>query len=182
MTDRPGNVLPLVYEGDPRLHTPPPACQWEHPSERGYTTAERLERHFNDLVATMFDAGGVGLAATQVGIDLRIAVVLDVASTLPVPRKGKQPKKPKTVRVWWLINPTLDEFEGTEEGPEGCLSLPGRSAMRTRAAKAVCHTLEPNGGYAAPLRGEGYQARILQHEVDHLEGRLYEDPDRRDVG
>lgn len=112
-----------------------------------------------DMLDTMYEAEGVGLAAPQVGILKRI-VVIDVSA------EGDSPII--------LINPELIETKGEQTGYEGCLSLPGKSGVVTRAnyakVRAYNENMEPY-----EIEGEGLLARALCHELDHLNGKLYVD-------
>lgn len=107
-----------------------------------------------DMLDTMYDAYGVGLAAPQVGILKRI-VVIDVGD-----------------RPWVMINPEITETSGEQTGDEGCLSVPGKSGTVTRpnvvTVKAFNENMEP-----FTLTGEGLLARAICHECEHLDGILY---------
>jgi peptide deformylase len=109
-----------------------------------------------DMLETMYNANGVGLAAPQIGISDRL-VVIDV---------GEGPLI--------LFNPQIMLLEGENKDVEGCLSIPGRNEYITRAEKVtVCyHNLE---GKKISITGTGLLARALQHEIDHLEGILFID-------
>ncbi len=117
-----------------------------------------LEKLVLDLAETMYAAPGVGLAATQVGVTRRVAVV-DVSS----------PEEPKELLA--LINPEIVESEGLEEMEEGCLSLPEfREAIkRPTRIKVLGKNLK---GEPVEIVAEGIMARAIQHELDHLNGRL----------
>ncbi len=116
---------------------------------------DRTKELIDDMFDTMYDAGGVGLAAPQVGILKRI-VVIDVTGEEPV----------------LLINPVILETSGEQSGNEGCLSVPGKTGVVTRPnyvkVKAYDMELKP-----FELEGTELLARAIIHEVDHLEGRLY---------
>ncbi len=112
----------------------------------------------NDMLETMYDACGVGLAAPQVGILKRI-VVIDV--------------DPEEANPYIMINPEILEVsEETQTGEEGCLSVPGKSGVVTRPmrvkARALNMDMEPY-----EIEGEGLLARAICHELDHLDGVLY---------
>jgi peptide deformylase len=114
-----------------------------------------------DLMDTMYDADGVGLAAPQVGVGLRV-IVVDTRE-----EDGEGPLA--------LVNPSIVEASGdTEKAEEGCLSIPGIADIVERPARVVIEALDPEG---RPLRVEadGLRARALQHEVDHLDGVLFLD-------
>ena len=115
----------------------------------------------DDLIVTMHEAPGVGLAAPQVGVDLRVFVV-----DLSVGRV------PGDVIV--LVNPAFTEREGLQLEEEGCLSVPGFNATVPRPARAVVRGLDRHGQPVA-VEGTGLLARALQHEMDHLDGHLFLD-------
>lgn len=115
----------------------------------------------DDMVATMYAERGIGLAAPQIGVDFRIFVV-DVSGG----------RDPGALHV--CINPEWAERDGMQLEEEGCLSLPGFSATVARPARAVVHALDKEG-VPCTVAGTGLLARALQHEMDHLDGRLYID-------
>jgi peptide deformylase len=115
----------------------------------------------NNMVETMIAAPGVGLAAPQVGISQRIIVVDLMART-------------EQVNIKKFINPEIIENEGSETGEEGCLSFPGEYAIVKRAQKILLKALNEKGD-EIKLELEGLPARIVQHEVDHLDGILFID-------
>lgn len=120
----------------------------------------RLPKLLKDMWETMRAANGVGLAAPQVGLSLRLAVI-DV----------KPDGKPQPIV---LINPEIVSREGVLEEEEGCLSIPGLYAKVRRSAKVVVRALDGRG-FPTEVRGEGLLARALQHETDHLDGKLFID-------
>ncbi len=142
-----------VY-GDPVLHT----------AAREATAADGpLDALVEDLFATMYAHSGVGLAAPQIGVPLRV-FVYDCPDDEDVRHRG------------YLINPRLAHTGGMLlREPEGCLSLPGLEAGTVRCDEATAEGSDLEG---APLRvsGTGFFARCLQHELDHLDGTVY--PDR----
>lgn len=124
---------------------------------------------------TMRQAPGVGLAAPQVGVSLRLAVIEDPAELLKemdTTLLAERERRPVPFHV--IINPTITLGEETTEFFEGCLSLTGFSAVVARARRV---TVECWNEHAEPVRIEasGWYARILQHEIDHLNGCLYID-------
>ncbi|MDI9829747.1 peptide deformylase [Streptomyces sp. KAU_LT] len=157
--------LPIVAAGDPVLRRP--AARYE-----GQLDAALLARFVEALRTTMRAAPGVGLAAPQVGVGLRIAVIEDPA---PVPEEVRvvRGRVPQPFRV--LVNPS---YEGT--GParaafyEGCLSVPGYQAVVARHAEVRLRG-EDEHGNAVDEVFTGWPARIVQHETDHLDGTLYLD-------
>ncbi len=114
----------------------------------------------NDMWATMAKARGVGLAAPQIGLSLRVAVI-------DVRPEGKSNRLV-------LINPEILSLDGELNDEEGCLSLPGVYAKLHRRARARVRALDENG-VSREISGEGLLARALQHEIDHLDGKLYVD-------
>ena len=118
---------------------------------------DRTRELIEDMFETMYEAGGVGLAAPQVGIRRQI-VVIDVED-------GNQ---------YVLINPEIIEMEGSQTGSEGCLSVPGKSGQVTRPNKVKVKALDENMEEIV-LEGEELLARAICHEVDHLEGIIFKD-------
>ena len=116
----------------------------------------RLWLLLRDMKETMAKAEGVGLAAPQVGI-LRQVVVIDV---------GDGPIE--------LVNPEIISTEGEQAGPEGCLSIPGRSGYVVRPSKVTVRAQDRNGKFFE-MTGEDLLARAFCHEIDHLKGTLYID-------
>ena len=117
-----------------------------------------VRRLAEDMVDTMYDEVGIGLAAPQVGISLRLMVVGD--------------EEGRAAQV--LVNPAIAEQGGTVTAEEGCLSLPGIFAQVTRAEWVTlqAHDLD---GRPITLRARGLRARVFQHEIDHLDGVLFID-------
>jgi peptide deformylase len=128
------------------------------------------------MFETMYAAPGVGLAAPQVGLPLQIAVIEDRAAyieKLPPEHSAERLRKPVAPHA--VINPRITlEQSGTASFFEGCLSLPGFTAIVPRALKVRVDCLNE---HAEPvtIHAEGWYARILQHEIDHLHGALYID-------
>ena len=114
----------------------------------------RLHKLLKDMRDTLIDSGGVGLAAPQVGI-LRRVVLVDT---------GKE--------ILELINPTLVETAGEQEGPEGCLSVPGRYGLVKRPYYAKVRAQDRHGKWYE-AEGEELIARCFCHELDHLDGIIY---------
>ena len=124
-----------------------------------------LSQIIADMYETMHAANGVGLAAPQIGVDLRLMIFGFDEN----PRYPDEPPVPVTT----LINPWLEVLtEETEEGWEGCLSVPGMRGMVPRATHIrYGGVLEGGGVFAQEARG--FHARVFQHEFDHLNGVLY---------
>ena len=115
---------------------------------------DRLFRLLEDMRETLIDSGGVGLAAPQVGI-LRRVVLVDVGD-----------------EILELINPTLVETDGEQEGAEGCLSVPGKYGLVKRPYWAKVRAQDRNGNWFE-AEGEELIARCFCHELDHLDGIVY---------
>ncbi len=120
---------------------------------------DEIRRLARDLEETMYQADGVGLAAPQVGVPVRM-FAYDV----------RDPEEPAGV----LINPRVESTEGSDRGEEGCLSIPGLQAVVERPARAVLTGLDPDGEEVR-IEAEGLLARCLLHENDHLDGVLFLD-------
>ncbi len=124
---------------------------------------------------TMRDAPGIGLAAPQVGIPLRLAVLEDRAEYhRPMPKDLLAALERKPVAFHAIVNPVITEREGSTEFYEGCLSVAGFSGLVERSYRI---RVECWNEHAEPITIEatGWYARILQHEIDHLDGTLYID-------
>ena len=120
-----------------------------------------IEKLIDDMIETMYAAPGIGLAAPQVGMPLRI-FVLDLSV-------GRDP-----AALHVVINPEFVERDGMQLEEEGCLSLPGFTATVARPKRVVVKGLNRQGDEQT-LEGTGLMARALQHEVDHLNGCLFVD-------
>jgi peptide deformylase len=146
---------------------------------RELTAEEILSAEIQEVIASMYEtmraAPGVGLAAPQIGLPLRIAVIEDRQEYIDKAPPGHAAERERTaVAPHVIINPRLTIEHEIAEFFEGCLSLPGFTAIVPRA-RAV--TVECLNERAEPvtIRARGWYARILQHEIDHLRGMLYID-------
>ena len=118
-----------------------------------------VKKLLDNMLETMYESNGVGLAAPQVGI-LKRVVVVDIGEEGPGPLK--------------LINPEILERSGEQNGPEGCLSCPGMWGDVKRSKYVKVKALTPEGQEII-IEGEDYVARAFQHEIDHLDGILFID-------
>jgi peptide deformylase len=120
-----------------------------------------LQKLVGDMIETMYAAPGIGLAAPQIGVALRVAVV-----DLSLGKPGGE--------LFTLVNPEFVERDGMQLEEEGCLSVPGFNATVARPARVVVRALDCHG---APhtVEGTGLLARAMQHELDHLDGVLFLD-------
>jgi peptide deformylase len=134
-----------------------------------------IQRLIEWMRETMRDAPGVGLAAPQVGLDLQLAVIEDreeLMRTVPPERLAERGRRPVPFHV--IVNPSIELGGESAEFFEGCLSLPGLAAIvpRTLRVRVSCLNHE---GEPAVIEADGWYARILQHEIDHLHGTMYVD-------
>jgi len=154
-------IRPIVKFGDPVLHAP------ADPVDRIDDWTRSL---LDDMIATMYAAPGIGLAAPQIGVPLRV-IVIDLSV-------GEDPS-----RVIRLVNPEFVEREGEQKHEEGCLSVPGYSGSPTRPDRVVVRGLDPEGRERVYTATE-LLARAFCHEIDHLDGLLFVDrlsPLKRDL-
>jgi peptide deformylase len=145
-------IRPILKYGDRILHEPAAPVEALTPD---------VDRLIGDMIETMYAAPGIGLAATQVGIGLRIFVV-DLSL-------GRDPSG-----LIVMVNPEFVDREGMQLEEEGCLSVPGFNATVVRPSRVVVRGLDRS---AAPQEREatGLLARAFQHEIDHLDGTLFVD-------
>lgn len=147
---------------------------------RGLSRDEIRSREIKDLIEsmreTMHDAPGVGLAAPQVGLGLQLAVIEDKPENIKdAPPDFLKDRERKAVPFHVIINPKITlEAPAAVEFFEGCLSLANFTAVVARASKVRVECLDHKGN-AKVIEASGWYARILQHEIDHLDGTIYID-------
>ena len=146
-------LLPILEFPDPRLRTKAAAVA---PAELAEPAFQRL---FDDMFETMYDAPGIGLAASQVDVHKRF-MVIDVTEDKSRPLV--------------FVNPVIGARQGEQVYQEGCLSVPGIYADVTRADQIDVHFLDREGK-PQELRVDGLLAVCIQHEMDHLDGKLFVD-------
>ena len=146
-------LLPILEFPDPRLRTK------AVPVEAANVTTAEFQRLLDDMFETMYDAPGIGLAASQVDVHQRF-MVIDISE------EKNQPQV--------FINPELSDKAGEQVYQEGCLSVPGIFADVTRADEITVRYLDRDGR-AQELATDGLLAVCIQHEMDHLEGKLFVD-------
>ena len=145
-------IRPILRHGADALHRPArPVVDFD----------DDLQTLIDDMIQTMHAAPGIGLAAPQVGVGLRVFVA--------DPSSGRSIDDLVTV-----VNPRIVEQEGAQREEEGCLSLPGFAARVTRSARVVVQGYDREGTEIS-IEGEALFARVLQHELDHLDGTLFVD-------
>jgi peptide deformylase len=149
-------LLDIILEGDPRLR---------QKATRIRTVDDGLRKLAADMFETMREAPGIGLAAPQVGVTLRLIVV-------HVPAGYRDEDDPEFSVT--LVNPEIIRSNGREIDSEGCLSIPGwiGDVPRFDAITVKAMTLDNK---AVRLKARGFPARVLQHEIDHLDGILFTD-------
>jgi peptide deformylase len=143
-------IRPIVKYGNPTLH---------RPAERVDALTPELQVLIDDMIDTMYAAPGIGLAAPQVGVALRLFVV-DVS----VGRRAED--------LLVFVNPEFVERDGMQLEEEGCLSVPGFTATVARPSRAVLKGLDRHG-HEQVIEAQDLLARAFQHEMDHLEGMLF---------
>ena len=142
-------ILPILCFPDPRLHTVAQPVQ---------SVDARIHQLVDDMLATMYDANGIGLAATQIDVHERV-VVIDVSE------ERNQPQV--------LINPTITwASEEAQTGDEGCLSVPGIYDGVTRSTAVHVQALDRQG-QPYRIEADGLLAICIQHELDHLMGKVF---------
>ena len=154
-------IRPILKFGHPVLHAPSAAVA---------SIDGEIHQLFEDMVATMYAAPGIGLAAPQIGVSLRVIVV-----DLSVGEDRKQLIK--------LVNPEFVEREGEQREEEGCLSIPGFGGAPVRPARVVVKGLDPDGTERV-YTGTELLARAFCHEIDHVDGLVFVDrltPLKRDL-
>ncbi len=143
-------LLNILHFPDPKLRTvAKPVTNFD----------SKLKKLVSDMFETMYEAPGIGLAATQVDQHIRL-LVMDVSEERNQPR--------------CLINPEILQADGEEESDEGCLSVPGFYESVTRA-EHICVRAQDTDGAFVEFESNGVEAVCIQHETDHLEGKLFVD-------
>ena len=145
-------IRPILRHGANVLHQPAAPVMEITPD---------IQQLIDDMIQTMYAAPGVGLAATQVGVALRIFVA-DVSF-------GRNPAD-----LLCFVNPEFVEREGMQLEDEGCLSVPGFNATVARPSRVVMKGLDRHG-QPQQIEGNGLLARCFQHEIDHLDGTVFVD-------
>jgi peptide deformylase len=154
-------IRPIVKYGDPVLHSPSQAVK---------EIDGTIRKLIDDMIETMWKAPGIGLAAPQIAVPLRV-IVIDLSV-------GEDPSQ-----IIKLVNPEFLEKEGEQKLPEGCLSAPGYEGSPVRPARVVVKGLDPDGKERI-YEGTELLARAFCHEIDHIDGLLFVDrltPLKRDL-
>ena len=143
-------TLPILHFPDPRLRTP---------SQAVAAVDDEIRSLLDDMLETMYEAPGIGLAAPQVNVFQRV-IVIDISEERNAPH--------------YFVNPEIVERRGTEEFEEGCLSVPNIYEMVQRSEWIRVKALGRDG-QPFELETDGLLAVCIQHEIDHLEGKLFVD-------
>jgi peptide deformylase len=152
-------ILRIVKTGDADEGIP------YRPAARVRDFGPRLHQLLDDMLETVRAAPGVGIAGPQVGADLRVTVI----------ECPEDPDKPEeNLQRYELINPEVIKTKGCEEGQEGCLSLPGLMADVDRATYVLIRA-QDRRGKEFRLKAYDWLARVIQHEIDHLQGVMMTD-------
>lgn len=141
-------LLPILHYPDPRLHKVAAPVK---------AVDERIRKLIKDMAETMYAAPGIGLAATQVDVHERVLIV-DISDTHDA--------------LQVFVNPEIVETSGEAETEEGCLSVPGIYDRVRRAERVTVRALDARGE-AFTLKAEGLLAVCIQHEIDHLDGKVF---------
>ena len=157
------STRPIVLSDDPMLHDK---------SHRVKRFGPSLQQLVDDMVETMHEGNGIGLAAVQIGVPERVIVV-------QVPEEDENPEEGK---LYVIVNPELArKSREMVEGIEGCLSIPGWVGEVERHQAVTVKGKDVNGK-ALRIRAQGWLARVFQHEIDHVNGTLFtdriEDPEK----
>ena len=145
-------IRPILKYGETPLHDPAAEVK---------ELTDNIQTLIDDMIETMYAAPGIGLAAPQIGVPLRIFVV-----DLSVGHKASD--------LMVFVNPTFVELDGVQLEEEGCLSVPGFNATVARPSRAIIRGLDRHG-VERTVEGTELLARAFQHEMDHLDGKLFLD-------
>ena len=154
-------VLPIRMAGDPVLR---------QKAKKVRAIDGSIQKLIDDMIDTMRDAPGVGLAANQVGVLLRVIVIEVPEEDGESAPEGEVPR-----RLVTLINPQIVRRSGTRHLEEGCLSIPGYKAAVPRSLSVTVKGLDRDGREARIKAENNLLAEALEHEMDHLNGTLYVD-------
>ena len=162
-------ILPIRLYGDPVLRT----------KARNVTDFSLMPALMENMFETMYNAKGVGLAGPQVGVGARVFTWVDYADEEP---EGETEPRSKILNQYFMVNPALEILDQTVvEGLEGCLSIPEIYEEGVPRKRALRVNYQNEFGEQRRLELEDYNARIVQHEFDHLEAKLFLDYLPREV-
>lgn len=170
-------VYPIRLYGDPVLRRKARAVQADETLNVPGVGPQTLREVANTMLETMFEARGVGLAAPQVGLPVRLFVAVEYEDDEEENEGGEKPLRSRVLRDFVMLNPVLTVTDKKKDRSyqEGCLSIPGiyeEGVPRARAVQVRYTDLE---GQERFLEADDYLARVFQHEVDHLDGVFFLD-------
>ncbi len=169
-------IYPIRYYGDPVLRkVARPVASFD----------DELQTLSQDMMETMYDANGVGLAAPQIGLSKRLFIALqiepvedeepDEADDLAALSTEEKRKRWGVVAEHVMVNPEIIRRSGEQFGQDGCLSVPGLFVSEMRRNDKVTVRFQDVAGEPHELEAEGHFAHVIQHELDHLDGVLFFD-------
>lgn len=170
-------MYPIRLYGDPVLRRKARAVQATETLAVPGFDPQPLREVANTMLETMFEARGVGLAAPQVGLPVRMFVAVEYEDDEEENEGGEKPLRSRVLRSFAMLNPTLTVIDKKKDRTyqEGCLSIPGiyeEGVPRSRAVQVRYMDLD---GQERTLEADDYLARVFQHEVDHLDGVFFLD-------
>lgn len=171
-------IYPIRLYGDPVLRgRARPVADLSAPLQVPGFAPATLSQLARNMLETMYEARGVGLAAPQVGLPVRLFVAAEYDDDEDEEEGREQPLRSRVLREIVVINPTLEVVSGRKdtEYQEGCLSIPGIYEEGVARDRAVRLRYTDLGGQERVEEAEDYLARVFQHEFDHLDGRLFLD-------
>ncbi len=156
-------LLDILIYPDPRLRQKCEAVE---------KVTDEIRKTLDDMAETMYDAPGIGLAASQVGVMQRL-IVVDIGERDNEDRRAEKGKGNPS-KLYKVINPTITARAGKAEGEEGCLSLPDIKETIKRSEQVTVEGIDENGR-PIKIEADGLLAVCFQHEIDHLDGVLFID-------
>ena len=170
-------VYPIRLYGDPVLRRKARAVQADEILNVPGVGPQSLREVANTMLETMFEARGVGLAAPQVVLPVRMFVAVEYEDDEEEQEGGEKPLRSRVLRDFVMLNPVLTVTDKKKDRSyqEGCLSIPGIYEEGVKRDRAIRMTYQNLDGERKVVEAEDYLARVFQHEVDHLDGRFFLD-------
>jgi peptide deformylase len=159
-------ILPIRLAGDDVLR---------QKARKVRTIDDSIQKLIDDMIETMKDAPGVGLAANQVGVPLRVIVIQVPDVPEDVEEEEVDPDEPIPWKLYTLVNPQIVRRSGERRLDEGCLSIPGYKALVPRSVSVTVKGLDRTGKEVRIKAENNLLAEALEHEIDHINGTLYID-------
>ncbi|KEF34016.1 MULTISPECIES: peptide deformylase [Deinococcus] len=176
-TDAPPRIYPIRLYGDPVLRRKAkPVGPGDTLTVPGFGP-QTVREVANTMLETMFEARGVGLAAPQVGLPVRLFVAVEYEDDEEENEGGEKPLRSRVLREFVMLNPVLTVIDKKKDRSyqEGCLSIPGIYEEGVPRARAVQVRYTDLAGQERTLEADDYLARVFQHELDHLDGVFFLD-------